>query len=753
MKIKSGMIAVIAALLTVGTIVAGLFLSIDLDYCKQILSYDGGIAAIEESGIVTSIVCTDQNGRLKHMIKTLNTNYLTANVRNFRTLFEGDDKELYVMCKRYREDQKDVWEVYRCNFRFGILQKQYTVDTPEGYIYVTGTIPVIKKGKLYLQYQMSDYQTLVTFAFSKDGKRTEIARVVFDDHLEIERCKYTDQGIASLVSTQGVYLDDEKIYSLAPDGKGLLVGIAADEENVSLIDLGIGRQVFYNMTTKELHYEDIGFTDFESCQSIRTNADGGFCSPLEEENKLVGMEWKDGRERIYRNLYRKVDASFLVNILLGALLVSLFYRGLFRLLFIRKLKNEKEVRFVSIGSLMTAFSVIITVIAVIVIAKRIYGNMTKQNDVWIRSDCQSSAKYISSTMFYMTAVHIREDGLPELEEEIYEKLEGIIRGYQESLNGGKLGFEYDIMIQKNDEVYCIYSKEFSGTMKAAYAVSNYAIEEYKKSLSDLKYRYFEDKRSVGILEYTLVTYYVGTIPDQEYIPVTVGVVSDGYEQRIVYIRQIPDVIRIVGILSIVLLIAVNLALRLVLRGVRKLGKALDIYVQTKDYHYFDVKDTTEIGKTAHALKAMSAGLEIHEKDIRDSNISYQRLISTGILKLLEKDSITQVEIGDYRKVTVYCFRITFDPMADLKQQMKTVMAFVEDKKGVLNDWNKEYLLAVFRLYPGMEKEILKNEFLKKIQGRFEISLKISKGEIEVGSAGTDQHAYLTAVGELIEECR
>ena len=739
---------------------AGMFLFAKMNYCKQIISYDGGVAAIDESGVITSVLSTDPEGRIRHVIKTLNTDVFTSKVRNFRILFEGENGELYVMCRVYSENKQEVWEVYRCDWRFSILIKEYTIHSPEGLSFVTGTIPVIIGGKLYLQYQDPGYSTLVTMACSRDGQKEEILRIDLNTPMEIERSAYTDYGMVYVSSSDGVFLNADCIYPVNEDGKGITDGLATDGKRIGFLDTGHNDQVIYQLNTGEFSYREMPFTDFGKLQSVRLNLDGGFTACMEQGEDLIGCEWKRGKLQTYTDYKGNLTPMFVLKTLLAIVVLSVIFVGGWRLLCVRKLKSDRDkgIRFVGIASGMTALSLIVTLLAVPVIARQVYGLMKEQSDFWILSERLSSAKYISSTFYFMMPITIAADGTPYIEAQRYQTLENMIHKYQDSMENSLTEYDFCVMTLQNGEVYCIYSNEFSGTMLADYAVSLNTKEMFRKSLQDMEYRSFEDKRSIGLLEYTLVTYYAIVEAEKTHKPVTVGVVADGYEQRLVYIRMLPDVIKMVGLLVIFLLVTVNLALRVVLYSIKRLGKSLDYYVQTGDYGRFDSKDTTEIGKTAHALRVMAGGLEVHKRDIGNSNLSYQRLISTGILHLLGKDSITQAVIGEGKKVAVFCMRFVFDEQksqADqISAQITAVMSFVEKYQGDVLDFNRKVLLATAR--PDLEEALVRadfDEFLSQQTEEYRIQLFIATGEIEVGSAGMEQHAYLVAVGELFSRIR
>ena len=103
-------------------------------------------------------------------------------------------------------------------------------------------------------------------------------------------------------------------------------------------------------------------------------------------------------------------------------------------------------------------------------------------------------------------------------------------------------------------------------------------------------------------------------------------------------------------------------------------------------------------------------------------------------------------------------RFVFDERAQdseqISGQIDMVTRFVEKYQGDILDFNRKVLLATAR--PDLEEVLVRadfDEFLSEQTDDYGIQLFIATGEIEVGSAGMEQHAYLVAVGELFSRIR
>jgi hypothetical protein len=758
-KICRYFLAVVLMLFAAACITEVFFKSVNLNYCKSIISYRDGVAAIQEGSMIDTIFYADSEGRLLEQLEIPYTNYIKGEIRNYETLFTDDEGNLYVYSRVYRKNGVVTREISQCRFDLGVLQKKWQIETPEGCTYVEEHIPTIVDGILYLAWLEDDTGNLLTYAYESSGASVCVDRI--EINTEIDETLYTPCGLAVVTSSDGVYWQGSQVYYKGKNNT-LVDGIYYENGAISFYDQYLNQLVTIDAEGQEAATDCDEFYDFGRYQSVRMSSNGSFTACYENGADLGGILVKNGQQQIYEKITGDFQWQVFAHLFAVILIIALFVLLIRRLLGLISGKNllqKKNVRFVSLTSTTAMISALVTVLLTLAISYNIDDKIKSSYEFWITADCQSAAKYVIGRLISQTFT-INDDGVLSLGDDAVEFMDQVAETYNDKMESSGQNESYDFVVLTywNDELYCIYSGGMKEATLASNVISNSALDNVLKIIETEDYSRFEDKWSTGLLKYTVepVSMYN---EDAGTIPLVVAAINDGYQEALYYLTVVPKVLVVIFMISILLWILINIILSIFLKRVKNLGNALKIYGDTGDFENFDLKGGDEIGQTAHVLHAMAGGIEVHKNDITESNSNYQKLLPSGIVQLMGKERITQVNVGEYSKVEANMLLFTFkDKAQDAEpdrvkitrdEQLQQVLEFGQGYQGIVTHFNRDELYMVVSTKWNITE--LMQSFELEIGTDKGIELKAASGSFDVGSAGSEENAYLTATGKVFRQ--
>jgi methyl-accepting chemotaxis protein len=564
---------------------------------------------------------------------------------------------------------------------------------------------------------------------------------------------YTQIGTVVLTSENRICTENGQLYpNSGKTAERLLNGLNLEGDILSFADMTENRLLHLNLTTGVLYDDFAEEAQFQLYQNIRVYADGGLTASLEQGSTLVGVSLQDGTLVEYSVFKGLPSLLRFLGQTVGFFLLALFLRFVFGLLFLRWKKSRRgkhTIQFFGIASRITAASLLVTLVIISLFGSSIFKTTEEINRFWITSDEQSALRYFSWNISEFCPL-TEEDKLPTISEEAYQSLQKRMEAYkQKAYTEGKSATEsFYWMAVSEDKLYCIYGEEITGTTEAGYLVSLFAADTIQKAMESGESVHFSDNRTIGVQQYVVLP-----VESTEDTTVQMAVVleTDGYAQKASTTQDFPGVMAVIALCSLLMLLVVNLLLRGVLRRIKKLRTQIDAYEKTGDPSVFVMRGKDEIADTTAALEAMSGTLEVYMKDVTEGNANYSRLISNGILTLLGKEKITQVQPGMCCRVEGTAVRFAFGqcPMASPEQRQKLAAA-CQEKGGVVVGFCLERMDVFFP--KEAELAAFLEAYLSAPQSET-VPVFLSYGTLQAGSAGTETNAYLTVTTAIFETIR
>ena len=256
-----------------------------VEYCKNIISCKNGYAAVFEDDWAISVVTFNDNGVIEQKAVKLHNNPFLVKEHNYRTVFE-ENGDIYIMGCVYSSDSKNVqWRVEKCDFTTGTFTTEWVLAQREGYSFVSGNIPRVIDGNLYVIYQEESTKDAVTFKVTPDDKYEIVSRTSIPDGAMLEKTVYTSDGTFAITTSYGMFLGDERIYPKKKNDKCMLSGIGYTDDTVSVIDINTSEMVVYSAKDKKINKTAFIMGEYSKYQSVRINSDKSItCSYEDGEN-------------------------------------------------------------------------------------------------------------------------------------------------------------------------------------------------------------------------------------------------------------------------------------------------------------------------------------------------------------------------------------------------------------------------------------------------------------------------------------
>ncbi len=171
-------------------------------------------------------------------------------------------------------------------------------------------------------------------------------------------------------------------------------------------------------------------------------------------------------------------------------------------------------------------------------------------------------------------------------------------------------------------------------------------------------------------------------------------------------------VRMMGTLMILMIFCFVLLMLLlrfsIINPVRRLKKYAERLSEGRFGGELPVRGHDEISEITSAFNRMSRNIQGHMEEIQTINRGYEKYVPLELLKILEKDSITQMELGNHasRFVTLLSFQLReagSDMMKRDNQQIledmnflfRTTIPLIMEKRGFVERFQDTGMLAVY----------------------------------------------------------
>ena len=733
LKIK---LIVCAAVALIAAVVTTFLFSRDsISYCKSAIRTSGNTVLLSEQDIISSVILTDSSGNISDRITLVNANPFGLSYRSYHDLTADENGDIYVSCTVYGSNNSVFYEIYKLNFTLSIAERiwrseenslidSFCAQSVEGRLFVTTD----KDGE--------------TSAFEyRDGSLVQL-ETKCPNEFSYNKIIYINGSEYAYAEEIGVFKDGERLYPQS--GTANVNGFNYDNGIVSFVDIGSRKTIHYDTAHSTFYETPCDLADFERMQGITAYSDGAILCSYESEGKLTGESMNSSQIVLYSELSGALSIKTFIKSLIVSLLLMGFVLLVYRVLFVRR-KNKKKFR--SIPSSATALSTVISLILVAIICPTVYATAIRMNDSWNSflngKDSQFLPGYIS-----VFTLDDNNGSVLKLNAADCEQIDKVITDYHTSLaeNGDKQ-CQFLLFVLYDDVPYCIYRTGRYEAVPAVYTVSSDGAYKIAQSLKDDIPSSFTDKRTTGTFKYTIFpfTMYYEHHEDYTLVPETVCICTeaDFYRTMQNNVAAVAITTSVILGVTILLLIITNILLRVNMRKLNRLRNAFGRYKKSKDPGEFTVSGNDEVSATGDALTLMTESIRVHERDLSIGNRKYRCLMSDGVLRLLGTGEASKINLGDYITKNALLVRFVFNGDSEVFERAGK---FAEEYGGGVLSFNSRKADLCFT-DKDMFADILKA--LSRLD--YPYRLLASYGELQAGSAGDVQNAWLVALSqELVE---
>lgn len=742
MSLRIKLLAAAALVLIAAAALTFINSNVDIDYCKGMIKLDGGYAVLNETENIAAVIRLDKNGKAVRRVSLPLNNPFTLSVRSVHDMFSDDNGNVYAFCTVYSPNHSKREVLYKCDFTLGIMRQMSDLSKIDGYTAMTGTIPFIDGGDIYIPMQKDD-KTVDIVKISGDDAAAAVENICPDGHTA-DRIFYRDGVVFFEEQSGNVYADGNKIYPL--DGKNAVcTGLNCDGGFLSFIDTTNKTQVVYEIARGAAISSDLGHIESNMLQHIMAYSDGTVTAAREDGGNLRAFCASDKAQKTYSAVTGGFSWQLFIMYTVFCAVAAAVLMLLYTVLFVRlRTKNSGSRRYQSIAARITAISTAAGIVCTVVFGFLING-MVKQLNVSLHNSIKTSSSQFFTSYILSNCVLETKDGKPSFEKESAEDYARVVEGYRRALEENN-GIECDfiLLIQSGDKLYCLQNSS-NETYPAEYTVSLRALSMIEDGMERAVNLTFDDNMTSGMYKYACCNFMLTGNGGTEAYNAVICTVIDAYRMRQTGFTLYLWLIAVVVGLVIVLLIAANILLRRNLRGLKRLKKAFKLYENGGESSVFGMRGGDEIAETGQALELMTEGTRVHTRDISEGNRRYKRFMSAGILKLLGKSEISKVGFAERVSVSALIMRFTAGG-SDIAADIKPINDFLERSGGVLLNFgggkadicftDEYFFCAVTELAAQLD---------------YPSPILVSFGTVEAGSAGNADGAWLIGLSEEFAE--
>ena len=653
-----------------------------LDYCKTLVSYQGGLAGIQENQMLSQIFLTDHNGKLTGNIQALNIDLWHQRIKSFDQLFQDENGTLYVACTLHGSEGKETKAVYQADFQWEILRPVWEVaqEEVEGSFQSQQLFSVID-GQLYFTLYEDSSNQLLTYA-KKPGEEAVQVSATSRRGCEPEQYLYTEKGLLTLYRDQGIFLQEERIYPQSDQSNLLLNGLGYEDGVVSCLDLYQQQAVWIYLDTDVVASQPVqSQLDLTKMQNVHSHLDGGFSASLERGNTLMGIYWDHTGVRTFQNLKGELQWRIIGFCFLLSLLLELMILGILWVFWVRRRAGRRkgERYFLSVRIRISLISIAIVVVGAAVITVMSGLFMKEYSRQRQKMDSANAVQSLLG-MLERTAKLEPSGESKGFSLEFIQKLNSWIS--DQNANG--VDYRYELFLRENGVWYCVYSANLTTPALAEHVMTSHNLVYCNQAVEKDVIQSFGDRRSVGILRYA-VSPADFTLPGGENCALVAASITDGYGQQVMILEAVLLLLRVVAITWLILLVVENLLIWLFMNRLRRLNRELAQSATQGEWKITDFAGRDEVAETAQTMKAMTGSIQVYLKDIRTCNAQYELLIPKDMIRLMGADSFTQVQAGQrvQREVTLLTLSLHSNPSETFSQLLKEGLEVVRCQQGML----------------------------------------------------------------------
>lgn len=727
---------------------------VKIDYCKNTIKLDDGLAILKEDGLHAAVITLDNNGEITGRANILLNDPFTLSVKSVHDLFSDDKGNLYVFCSIYGPKRSVYETIYKCNFFFGSGRRIWSSKQADGYDVIQGSTPYIDGNDIYLPMLNKGSRKTDILKFSGGGHTVVSEDCVPDGVTDADRIFYRNGVVFCAEDTSGVFANGERIYPRNGDdaAAGIYDAMNYDNGILSFVDITKNRILHYDMNTGAFSDESCGIYSFNRLQSLRAYSGGTITAACEDGEYLRAYRYSGGSEETFSlvngGLFLR---SFLIFIVISAVAAALLVL-IYTLLFVRIRKQKDGTRrYQSIAARITAISTAAGIICGIVFGVLINGTVERLNSGLQDSIDTNGSQFLAGCIYTDCEIELK-NGVPRLNSRSGEDFNKTIESYQTAL-GENNGIEcYFLLLAESGGRLYQLEDQFDDTVPAEYVVSLRSAGLIQSGIDSGVNCAFEDKMTSGRSQYTCTNFPISGADGTEYNGV-LCTVSDAYRIRQMSFMLYVWLIAVIFLLVVLLLVAANIVLHRSLSGLKRLRKAFALYESDEnggDPSVFllpgNEETSDEISETGHALMLMTEGTRVHTRDISEGNRKYKRFMAAGILKLMDRSEISKVNFGDRVSANALILRFSMDDSSDITESVKLINGFIEMSGGILLNFVRGKADVCFT----DEKEFGRAADTAARLG-YPSAVLASFGKVEAGSAGSDSNAWLIALSEEFAE--
>lgn len=235
----------------------------------------------------------------------------------------------------------------------------------------------------------------------------------------------------------------------------------------------------------------------------------------------------------------------------------------------------------------------------------------------------------------------------------------------------------------------------------------------------------------------------------------------------------PLLASVVGIILLCFLVLLFLVQRGIISPIRQLKEKVQEMGEGRLGVQIPIRSRDEIGEISRVFNQMSLNIEGNIKEVTAINDGYYKFVPSKILKLLHKNHIEQVQLGNQEAVSMEVTSMQINQFDRLTHSMDSKQLFefinqvytllipsVLDKDGVVERYTHEGFVAIYDKVGGAALDSAigacqkLNEWKRNHPNMFpagmEIAFGIGQGNVMLGVVGHDKRLAAIAIAEQID---
>lgn len=266
------------------------------------------------------------------------------------------------------------------------------------------------------------------------------------------------------------------------------------------------------------------------------------------------------------------------------------------------------------------------------------------------------------------------------------------------------------------------------------------------------------------------------------VPVTnsngenVGVLETGIsvkEYKKIAKEGVAKILIISLVAAIIIISIISIVVTILLKPIKELKKSVNEVAAGDFSNKVEIESKDELGEIGRAFNKMSDKVSKYINELEVINKAYERFIPSEFIKMLDKDSVLDINKGDYSVKELQVMYIDIKNYSQIMENKNYDMEFnllnkiyelcadeILKINGVIQEYTERGLIAIFS---GRTDELLSaclkiNEKIKAFEKEnklvnIDLKITLDKGSIMLGIAGQEERISTVIISDIINRLK